>query len=283
MLNISHARSGLLPWWGLAQVLGLLLVLAAPAEVWSQPPAQPDTPGQQTPAGQDDPAAPAGEDVAEASPSNVPDSFFDILAASGVVGLLIILLSVAVVALVIEHLMTIRTSVLVPRGLADEVLEALKAGNAPAAVQRCKLQPSLLSSILLAGLTEPDAKWSSREKAMEDAAAAESARLYRKIEYLAVIGNIAPMLGLLGTVVGMMLSFRTVAGGAGLAKPEDLAGGIYLALVTTVEGLIVAIPALMAFAFFRNQIDKLVAEASVAATSIFAPFRRAARAGERES
>src|SRR5690606_31260642 len=104
-------------------------------------------PGQQPGATQDNPAAPAGEEGAEASPSNVPDSFFDILAQSGVVGLLIILLSIAVVALVIEHLMTIRTSVLVPRGLADEVLEALKAGNAPAAVQRCKLQPSLLSSI----------------------------------------------------------------------------------------------------------------------------------------
>ncbi len=273
MLNLRHADDLLRRRW----LLALLLMLAVPAAVWSQPPGQPAPPGQN--------AAPVenAQEGSEAAASQAPETFFDILAASGLVGLIIILLSVAAVALVIEHLLTIRASVLVPRGLADEVLEALKAGNVPAAVQRCKLQPSLLSSILLAGLTEPDAKWSSREKAMEDAAAAESARLYRKIEYLAVIGNIAPMLGLLGTVIGMMLSFRTVASGAGLAKPEDLAGGIYLALVTTVEGLIVAIPALMAFAFFRNQIDKLVADAAVAATSIFAPFRRATRTGEREA
>ncbi len=218
----------------------------------------------------------------EAAGSNVPDSFFDILGASGLVGFLIILLSVAVVALVIEHLMTIRASVMVPKGLAEEVLEALKAGQAAQAVQRCKLQPSLLSSIILAGLNEPDPKWAAREKAMEDAAANESGRLYRKIEYLAVIGNIAPMLGLLGTVVGMMLSFRTVASTAGVAKPEDLAGGIYLALVTTVEGLVVAIPSLSAFAFFRNQIDRLVGEASTTAMAVFAPFRRV-RASEREA
>lgn len=257
-------------------LLAVLLIVTLSASLWSQAPAQDGPPPQQ-------PAAATDGEPADAPAAHVPDSFFDILAASGLVGLIIILLSVAVVALVIEHLMTIRSSVLVPRGLADEVMEALKAGNVPAAVQRCKLQPSLLSAIVLAGLTEPDGKWSSREKAMEDAASAESARLYRKIEYLAVIGNIAPMLGLLGTVMGMMLSFRTVASAAGVARPEDLAGGIYLALVTTVEGLVVAIPALLAFAFFRNQIDRLVAEAAVAATSIFAPFRRAARSGERES
>ncbi len=243
--------------------------------------------GAQTPPDGSAASTPGDEPAESANPtaatSNVPDSFFDILSSSGLVGLLIILLSVAVVALVIEHLMTIRTSVLVPKGLADEVLESLKAGQAAQAVQRCKLQPSLLASILLAGLNEPDVKWSAREKAMEDAAASESARLYRKIEYLAVIGNIAPMLGLLGTVIGMMLSFRTVAGTAGVAKPEDLAGGIYLALVTTVEGLLVAIPALTAFAFFRNQVDKLVADASVTAMAVFAPFRRVARSSEREA
>lgn len=264
---------------GLARVfwlLAALLIVILPATLWSQAAGQDGQPPQQAQTATD------GQPAETAAP-DVPESFFDLLAASGLVGLIIVLMSVAVVALVIEHLMTIRSSVLLPRGLADEVIEALKAGNVPAAVQRCKLQPSLLSSIVLAGLTEPDGKWSSREKAMEDAAAAESARLYRKIEYLAVIGNIAPMLGLLGTVMGMMLSFRTIASTQGVARPEDLAGGIYLALVTTVEGLVVAIPALLAFAFFRNQIDRLVAEPAVAATSIFAPFRRAARAGERES
>jgi biopolymer transport protein ExbB len=264
---------------GLARVfwlLAALLIVMLPATFWSQAAGQDGQPPAQAQAATD------GQPAETAAP-DVPESFFDLLAASGLVGLIIVLMSVAVVALVIEHLMTIRASVLLPRGLADEVVEALKAGNVPAAVQRCKLQPSMLSSIVLAGLTEPDGKWSSREKAMEDAAAAESARLYRKIEYLAVIGNIAPMLGLLGTVMGMMLSFRTIASTQGVARPEDLAGGIYLALVTTVEGLVVAIPALLAFAFFRNQIDRLVAEAAVAATSIFAPFRRAARTGERES
>jgi biopolymer transport protein ExbB len=109
---------------------------------------------------------------------------------------------------------------------------------------------------------------------MEDATAEQSARLFRKIEYLSVIGNIAPMLGLLGTVIGMIVAFRQVAATQGAARAADLAEGIYLALVTTVEGLIVAIPALGAFAVFRNRVDQLVAEVAYVAQHVFAPLKR---------
>jgi biopolymer transport protein ExbB len=102
----------------------------------------------------------------------------------------------------------------------------------------------------------------------------QSARLFRKIEYLSVIGNIAPMLGLLGTVIGMIFAFREVANTQGAARAADLAEGIYLALVTTVEGLIVAIPALAVFAVFRSRVDQLVAETSYAAQHVFAPLKR---------
>jgi len=206
-------------------------------------------------------------------------SLGDILKAGGVIGMLIMLLSVAAVALVIEHVMTIRASVLMPPGLGEEVYDLLAAGKVGPADQRCQMQPSFLAHVLGAGLAEVDGGWPAVEKAVEDATAEQSARLFRKIEYLSVIGNIAPMMGLLGTVIGMIFAFREVADTQGAARAADLAEGIYLALVTTVEGLIVAIPSLAAFAVFRNRVDHLVAEVTYVAQHVFAPLKRNRTAG----
>ena len=201
-------------------------------------------------------------------------SLEDILKAGGVIGMLIMLLSIAAVALVIEHIMTIRAAVLMPPGLAEEVHQLLAAGKVGPAYQRSRMQPSFLAHVVGAGLAEADGGWPAIEKAVEDATAEQSARLFRKIEYLSVIGNIAPMMGLLGTVIGMIFAFREVADTQGAARAADLAEGIYLALVTTVEGLIVAIPSLAAFAVFRNRVDQLVAEVAYVGQHVFAPLKR---------
>jgi biopolymer transport protein ExbB len=224
------------------------------------------------------PSVPVAADPQASTPpeSDAPQGVWGILRASGLVGLLIILLSVAAVALVIEHLMTIRQAVLIPPGLGEEVRRLLAEGQLGSARQKCRAAPSFLGYVLEAGLAEADGGWPAMEKAMEDAAADQSARLFRKIEYLSVIGNIAPMLGLLGTVIGMVIAFHKVAETQGAARAADLAEGIYLALVTTVEGLIVAIPSLAAFAVFRNRVDQLVAEVAYVAQHVFAPLKRAA-------
>ena len=215
----------------------------------------------------------------DASAADTSGSVWEILSAGGIVGIFIVLLSVGAVALVIEHIMTIREPVLMPPGLGDEVREQLAAGRLAAAQQRCRREPSFLAFVLAAGLAETDGGWPAVEKAVEDAAADQSARLFRKIEYLSVIGSIAPMLGLLGTVIGMILAFRKVASTHGAAGAADLAEGIYLALVTTVEGLIVAIPSLAAFAYFRNRVDQLVAETSYMVQHALAPLKRIRAAG----
>jgi biopolymer transport protein ExbB len=108
---------------------------------------------------------------------------------------------------------------------------------------------------------------------MEEAAAEQSARLIRRLEYLNLIGTIAPMLGLLGTVWGMILTFEQFSANSN-PQIADLAPGISAALVTTLFGLIVAIPALSAYALFRNQVDALMAESAAAAEFIFSSFRR---------
>ncbi|HIQ22858.1 MAG TPA: MotA/TolQ/ExbB proton channel family protein, partial [Planctomycetes bacterium] len=206
--------------------------------------------------------------------SESPQSVLEILAQGGPIGWIIIGLSIAAMALVVEHLMTIRQGVLIPQGLAEDVRALLAEGKLAQADQRCRMEPSFLAHVLGAGLAELDGGWTAVEKAVEDAMAEQSARLFRKIEYLSVIGNIAPMLGLLGTVIGMIFAFREVADTQGAARAADLAEGIYLALVTTVEGLIVAIPSLAAFAVFRNRIDHLVAEAAYMAQHVLAPLKR---------
>jgi biopolymer transport protein ExbB len=175
---------------------------------------------------------------------------------------------------VFEHVLTIRRGELLPAGLSDQVRQSLTAGRLEEAERVCRDKPSLLSFVLLHGLAEIEGGWSAVEKALEDALAEQTARLFRKVEYLSVIGNLAPMLGLLGTVVGMIMAFRTVAESQASAGAAQLAEGIYCALVTTVAGLVIAIPALGAFAVFRNRVDQLIAEAAYQAQHVFTPLKR---------
>jgi biopolymer transport protein ExbB len=110
-------------------------------------------------------------------------------------------------------------------------------------------------------------------KAMEDEGDALSSGIARKIEHLNVIGNISPMMGLLGTVIGMLRCFNEIAHVAGAIEPKQLAGGIFEALVTTCMGLIVAIPALYAYAVFKNRVDEYTGEASLTAEQLVSSFK----------
>ena len=196
-----------------------------------------------------------------------------LLRAGGTIGLVILGLSMAMVALIVEHMLTIRRKSLMPDGLADSVSSLVATGRFSDAERLCRERHSFLGSVLAEGLAEAPLGYAAVEKSMEDASAEQSARLFRKIEYLSVIGTIAPMLGLLGTVWGMIVAFQEFA--TKLNPPvSELAPGIYQALVTTLMGLGVAVPALAAFAIFRNRIDELVAEASLTAEHAWAGFKR---------
>lgn len=221
---------------------------------------------------------PAQETTAETTQSE-PKGMIGIVFSGGVSGAILVfaLLALSMVAayLIFEQILSTRRSELMPVGLHEQVREALVNGSVPDAENACRQNPSFLSFVLLQGISEIEYGWSSVEKAIEDALAEQSSRLFRKVEYLNVIGNIAPMVGLLGTVVGMIFAFQNVASAPpGGATAPDLAEGIYQALVTTVGGLIVAIPSLAAFAIFRNRIDQFVAEAAYLAQHVFGPLRR---------
>ena len=223
------------------------------------------------------PAATSPTAADKDAPAEAP-GLLEIVFSGGWMGIIIMVaiigLSITAAALTIEHAMTIREKVLVPAGLAERVRDQLAGGNLVAADQICQTKPSMLSFVIRAGLAEADGGWTSIEKAIEDATAEQAARLFRKIEFLSVISNIAPMLGLLGTVSGMIMAFREVADSQGAATAADLAEGIYSALVTTVGGLVVAIPCLAVFAIFRNRIDQIVADAAYQVQHVFTPLKR---------
>ncbi|MFN3150860.1 MotA/TolQ/ExbB proton channel family protein [Bremerella sp.] len=237
------------------------------------------TAGSQSVAAQD--TAPTSPPASEPAPAPEKTGFIDIVLSGGIVGglILIFLLALSMTAayLVFEQAMTIRKTEIMPPELGDTVRDHLLAGKVQEAERACRERPSFLSFVLLSGIAELDGGWTAVEKALEDATAEQSARLFRKIEYLSVIGNIAPMVGLLGTVTGMIFAFQQVAATQGAAGAGDLAEGIYQALVTTVGGLLVAIPSLGAFAIFRNWVDELVAEAAYVAQQVFTPLKRRKR------
>ena len=207
-----------------------------------------------------------------------PNGFFGILLSGGLVGILILLvlaaLSITAAYLLFDQIMTLRRTEILPEGISDAVRQALLTGRPAEADAACRRAPSVLSVVLLSGLSEFEFGWREVEKSVEDSLAQQSARLMRRIEYLSVIGNIAPMVGLLGTVTGMIFAFQQVAATRGAAGAGDLAEGIYQALVTTVCGLIVAIPSLAIYAVCRNRVDSLIAEVAYQSQHALAPIKR---------
>lgn len=212
------------------------------------------------------------------SPTAAPTQSFlsprELLAAGGMIGYVIIFLSFLMVALIVDYLLTIRRTTFITPGLAEEVHKLLAERKLSEATQLCEKQPGFMGRVLFAGLQESQLGFTAIEKAMEDAAAEQSARCYRRIEHLSVISTLAPMLGLMGTVWGMIQAFMEFEMKAN-PQISELAPGVYKALVTTLQGLAVAIPATGALAFFRSRVEELSMEASLLASHVFADFRRA--------
>ena len=226
---------------------------------------------------------PAASSSGSSSSSGSEQSLIGMIFSGGIIGIfivvLIVLLSMVSVALIVEHSMTIRHSTLMPDRVVAELDQMIAGGKINEAIEYCQLPEnySLVSNCVLAGLhrfTTSDYGFAEYRSAVEEEGENQTGRLYRKTEVLGVIGSIAPMLGLTGTVLGMIIAFNTIAATGGMAKPEELAGGIGQALITTLLGLFVAIPSMIAFSFFRNRIDSIVAESGKRIEHLMAPLGR---------
>jgi len=198
---------------------------------------------------------------------------------SWAIGAVIVLLSLASIGFIIEHFITLRRSRLIPEQVLIELEEQIARGQIPQAIEYCHLpeNESMASDLILAGLERyrsTEFGFAEYKTAVEEAGENYLGQLYRKTEVLGVIGAISPMLGLMGTVSGMISAFGTIASATGGTTPSDLAGGIMGALITTLLGLVVAVPALVFFSFFRNKIDSIVAEAGRRIERVMSPLGR---------
>jgi biopolymer transport protein ExbB len=200
-------------------------------------------------------------------------SLGDIIMGGGVIGWVIILLSIVSLALAIEHFVTIRRDKLVPPELIDEIEALFEEEEYQEALELCESEPNYLTNILSAGLPKINAGFEAMEKAMDEVAEEEAIKLHQKVGWLSLIGNIAPMMGLFGTVYGMIQAFNEITRLGAAVTPKDLSAGISTALITTLFGLFVAMPSLFFFFVFRNRVIKVSLEISAIADDLVERFR----------
>lgn len=177
----------------------------------------------------------------------------------------LLLFSVLTLGLVIYNAMTIReASIINHRALSENVAPALEELDIARAIEACEESPSPVLRILGCGLATTESGKFEPEKidqAFDEAASVELSKPLIFINYLQVIASVSPMVGLLGTVSGMVKAFRTISE-QGMGRPELLAENISEALITTASGLLVAIPALLAYFYFKNTYGKIAAKVS---------------------
>ena len=188
--------------------------------------------------------------------------------------LVLVPLSFATIALSIDHLLYIRRGVLMPPELKAALDELLAERRFKEALDLAADDNSLLGGMIHAGLSHASAGLNGMRRAMEEVLEFRAASLFRRIEYLNIIGNLSPMIGLFGTVFGMIKTFSAIVEQGGQPDAQNLAQGISIALVTTFWGLLVAIPALSVFHLMRNRIDGLLASCALSGEELLDVFRQ---------
>jgi len=198
------------------------------------------------------------DDAAAATSDGGGDGFFTIVMGSGIVGIILWLslfaCSVAAVWLIVDSFITVRHKKLAPPQLVLAVQDSMEQGDVFKAMQYCEECPCALSRILSAAFSNAQEGFEAIQEAVGVTADQESEKLLQRVNYLNVVGNLSPSLGLLGTVQGMIFAFATLATqSAGAGQQSALAMNISQALYTTAAGLIVSVPAVGFFYFFKNR------------------------------
>jgi biopolymer transport protein ExbB len=180
-----------------------------------------------------------------------------VLTQGGTIGIVIIILSIATLALVIEFGVNVRRDKICAPELIDELEALLEEDEYQEALELCESEPNFLTNSLAAGLPRLNEGYGKVAEAIEAQAGIEAVKLQQKVSWMLFLSNVAPMLGLFGTVSGMITAFDTIVELGAKVTPKDLAGGISAALVTTFLGLLVAIPAVGAYQYFRNKATRI--------------------------
>lgn len=183
-----------------------------------------------------------------------------------------LLISVTAVALVVMLILALRMENICPADLVEGVEQQLTEGNVPAAAEMVRGDESFLGQVLAGGLSKLNKGYDHAVEAMQEVGEEETMKLEHQMGYLALIGSISPMVGLFGTVQGMITTFDVIASSTATPKPSELAHGISTALYTTVIGLLIAIPAIAVFNILRNRLQYLTLKVGVASESLLERF-----------
>lgn len=182
-------------------------------------------------------------------------------------------LSFTLVALVVMNMIAARRDTVLPAELIEGFEANLNAKQYQQAYELAKNDESFLGKVLSAGLAKLSAGYGPALEAMQEVGEDEDMKLEHRLSYMALIGTISPMVGLLGTVQGMITSFEVIANSTTAPKPSELAGGIATALFTTLVGLMIAIPALAVYGILRNRVERLVLEVGIVSESLMGRFQ----------
>ncbi|MBD3399515.1 MAG: MotA/TolQ/ExbB proton channel family protein [Candidatus Coatesbacteria bacterium] len=217
----------------------------------------------------------AAEGDAEEAPSEAPadvqegesGSIQDYFAKGGPVMYPLLLTAVLAGAYIIERLFTYQFAKINTRTFTDEVVELVKSGKRTEAIEKCKNERGPIAAVFKAVLERADRGVAAAEKTAANAGAVELSFLERGLIVLASVSTIAPILGFLGTVTGMIRAFEGIAR-AGEVKPTVVASGISEALITTATGLAIAFPVLIMYNYFTSRIDRFVLEMEESTTEL---------------
>jgi len=200
-----------------------------------------------------------------------------IIETSGLIGLVILILSIYFVSTVSRLFLEMRQKVATPPELVDELMELLQKREFKEIYALAKEDHSFLSRLLAAGIAELPSGLAEARDAMERVGEAVTVEMEKKISMLAVLGTLGPMIGLLGTLKGMIASFSVIARYDTQLKASEVAGGISEALVLTFEGVALSVPAIYFFAVFRNRVSAISVATLLQADEYLRRFAHAAR------
>ena len=183
-----------------------------------------------------------------------------------------LLVSFILVALIMMNLLQVRRDVLLPSQFVEEFEQKLNAKDFQGAYEFARSDESFVGRVLAAGMGRLSRGYEEAVEGMQEAGEDENMALEHRLSYVALIGTIAPMMGLMGTVQGMISSFDVIAQSAVSPKPSQLADGISTALVTTLIGLVLAIPAMVFYGILKNRIQRLVLEIGMVSEGLMGRF-----------
>ena len=228
-------------------------------------------PAAAEPAAAEPAAGDASTDPAASPPTtNLLFEYYDALGLKYTIAFLI--MSFAFVAVLVMNFLSLRRDSIVPASLIEGFEAHLNEKRYQDAYELAKADESFLGHVLAAGLAKLSTGYPQAIEAMQEVGEDENMKLEQRLSYVALVGSLAPMLGLLGTVEGMVDSFRVIASSAAQPKPADLAKGIMKSLVTTVFGLYLAIPAIFFYGLLKNRLQRFGFEVGVMSESLMSRF-----------